>query len=182
MLPVQFGQVGPDLDRVIVVPHQRDRLKLRLFILAGLFQDTGQTIMQRYQSAHAEWLSFLLLCNPFFKLHRHPLEVVIGRIIGIGCSHRHSGSGERPFVRYPLYPAGAGGFWISTLERHAGVLAGIARARDQGTQLGRRRLEDTDSKKVAAIRSARKKGVGVRRIARDLGVGVGTVLRLTAEA
>jgi DNA invertase Pin-like site-specific DNA recombinase len=62
------------------------------------------------------------------------------------------------------------------------VLAGIARARDQGTQLGRRRLEDTDSKKVAAIRSARKKGVGIRRIARDLGVGVGTVLRLTAEA
>src|ERR1700733_8336134 len=62
------------------------------------------------------------------------------------------------------------------------VLAGIARARDQGTQLGRRRLEDTDAKKVAAIRSARKKGVGIRRIARDLGVGVGTVLRLTAEA
>jgi DNA invertase Pin-like site-specific DNA recombinase len=62
------------------------------------------------------------------------------------------------------------------------VLAGIARARDQGTQLGRRRLEDTDAKKVAAIRIARKKGVGVRRIARDLGVGVGTVLRLTAEA
>ncbi len=62
------------------------------------------------------------------------------------------------------------------------VLAGIARARDQGTPLGRRRLEDTDAKKVAAIRSARKKGVGIRRIARDLGVGVGTVLRLTAEA
>jgi hypothetical protein len=54
LLPVQLGQVGPDLDRVIVVP---DGLKLRLFILAGLFQDTGQTIMQRYQSAHAEWLS-----------------------------------------------------------------------------------------------------------------------------
>jgi DNA invertase Pin-like site-specific DNA recombinase len=62
------------------------------------------------------------------------------------------------------------------------VLAGIARARDQGTQLGRRRLEDTDAKKVAAIRSARRKGVGIRRIARDLGVGVGTVIRLTAEA
>jgi DNA invertase Pin-like site-specific DNA recombinase len=28
------------------------------------------------------------------------------------------------------------------------VLTGIARAREQGTQLGRRRLEDTDSKKV----------------------------------
>jgi hypothetical protein len=57
-----------------------------------------------------------------FKLHRHPLEVVIGRIIGIGRSHRHSGSGERPFVRYPLYPAGAGGLWITTLERHAAKL------------------------------------------------------------
>ena len=39
------------------------------------------------------------------------------------------------------------------------VLAGIARARDQGTQPGRRRLEDTDAKKVAAIRSARKRGL-----------------------
>jgi hypothetical protein len=30
------------------------------------------------------------------------------------------------------------------------LLVGIDRARDQGTQLGRRRLEDTDAKKVAA--------------------------------
>ena len=37
------------------------------------------------------------------------------------------------------------------------VLAGIAGAHDQGTQLGRRRLEDTDAKKVVAIRRARKK-------------------------
>jgi DNA invertase Pin-like site-specific DNA recombinase len=58
------------------------------------------------------------------------------------------------------------------------VLAGIARARDQGTPLGRRRLEDTDPKKVTAIRQARKKGDGIRRIARDLEVGVGTVLRV----
>jgi hypothetical protein len=72
LLPVQFGQVGPDLDRVIVVPPQRDGLKFGLFILAGLFQDTGQTIMQRYQPAHAEWFSFLLLRNPFFELHCHP--------------------------------------------------------------------------------------------------------------
>lgn len=138
LLPVQFGQVGPDLDRVIVVPRQRDGLKLRLFILAGLFQDTGQTIMQRYQSAHAEWLSFLLLCNPFFKLNRHPLEVVIGRIIGIGCSHRHSGSGERPFVRYPLYPARAGGFWITTLERHAAKLCYFCTLCQLGAFGGRR--------------------------------------------
>jgi hypothetical protein len=119
LLPVQFGQVGSDLNRVVVVPRQRDGLKFRLFILAGLFQDAGQSIMQRYQSAHAEWLSFLLILDPFFELHRHSLEVVIGRIIGIRRSHCHGGSGERSFVRYPLYAAGAGGFWITTLERHA---------------------------------------------------------------
>ena len=62
------------------------------------------------------------------------------------------------------------------------VLAGIARARDQGTQLGRRRLEDTDAKKVAAIKFAREKGAGIRRIARDLGVGVGTVMRVIGAA
>jgi DNA invertase Pin-like site-specific DNA recombinase len=60
------------------------------------------------------------------------------------------------------------------------VLAGLARARSQGVQLGRKPLETTDKKKVEAIRKARAKGIGVRRIARDFGVGVGTVLRLTA--
>jgi len=49
------------------------------------------------------------------------------------------------------------------------VLAALARARKQGTQLGRRRLEDTDAKTVAAIRRKRSKGTGIRRIARDLG-------------
>ena len=58
------------------------------------------------------------------------------------------------------------------------VLAGIARARDQGTKLGRRRLEETDATKVTAIRKARKDGMGIRHIARDLGVGVGTVIRV----
>jgi DNA invertase Pin-like site-specific DNA recombinase len=62
------------------------------------------------------------------------------------------------------------------------VLAGLARAREQGTQLGRRRLEDTDAKKVAAILSARASGAGIRRIAQELGVGVGTVLRVTGCA
>src|SRR6476619_271702 len=51
------------------------------------------------------------------------------------------------------------------------VMAGLARAKAEGTRLGRRRLEDTDAKKVAAIRRARLKGTGIRRIARDLGVG-----------
>ena len=60
------------------------------------------------------------------------------------------------------------------------VLAGLARSRSDGTTLGRRRIEETDEKKVQAIRKARAKGTGVRRIARDFGVGVGTVLRLTA--
>jgi len=118
LLPVQFGQVGPDLNRIIVVPRQRDGLKFRLFILASLFQDTSQAIVKRYQASHAKWFSFLLLRNPFLELHRHPLEVVIGRIICIGCSHRHGCGGERSFVRYPLYAAGAGGFRITTLERH----------------------------------------------------------------
>jgi hypothetical protein len=105
LLPVQFGQVSSDLDRVVVVPRQRDGLKLRLFILASLFENASQSIMERYQSAHAEWLSFFLLRNPFLELYRHPLEVVVGRIIRIGCSHRHGCGCERPFVRYPLYAA-----------------------------------------------------------------------------
>jgi DNA invertase Pin-like site-specific DNA recombinase len=62
------------------------------------------------------------------------------------------------------------------------VLAGLARAKEQGTKLGRKCLEDTDADKVASIRSARAAGVGIRRIARDLSVGVGTVLRVTGGA
>ena len=62
------------------------------------------------------------------------------------------------------------------------VLAGLARAREQGTKLGRRRLEDADAEKVKAIHDARASGVGIRRIARDLGVGVGTFLRITGAS
>ncbi len=65
---------------------------------------------------------------------------------------------------------------------HARIMAGLARAKSQGVQLGRRRIEDTDADKAAAIVAARAKGTGIRRIARDLGVGVGTVLRLVGEA
>jgi DNA invertase Pin-like site-specific DNA recombinase len=61
------------------------------------------------------------------------------------------------------------------------VLAGIARARSEGRALGRKRLEETDATKVAAIRTARAKGLGLRRIATDLHVGVGTVLRVLGE-
>jgi DNA invertase Pin-like site-specific DNA recombinase len=60
------------------------------------------------------------------------------------------------------------------------VVAGLARARAEGTKLGRRRIEETDGRKVTAIRAARERGAGIRRIARDLGVGVGTVLRVIA--
>jgi DNA invertase Pin-like site-specific DNA recombinase len=62
------------------------------------------------------------------------------------------------------------------------VLAGLARARDEGTRLGRRPIEETDGTKVKAVSDLRAKGVGVRRIARDVGLGVGTVLRLVAHA
>ena len=58
------------------------------------------------------------------------------------------------------------------------VLAGLARARSEGKRLGRKRLEDSDPKKVSAIRSLRRGGAGLRKIARELGVGVGTVIRL----
>src|SRR5690348_13222919 len=38
------------------------------------------------------------------------------------------------------------------------VMAGLARAREEGTALGRRRLEDSDPKKVSAIRKLRAEG------------------------
>src|SRR5664279_5314146 len=57
------------------------------------------------------------------------------------------------------------------------VMAGLARAREEGIKLGRRRIEDSDAKKASAIRTALGAKTGIRRIARDLGVGVGTVLR-----
>jgi DNA invertase Pin-like site-specific DNA recombinase len=61
------------------------------------------------------------------------------------------------------------------------VLAGLARAKEQGINLGRRRLEDCDAAKVTAIKSALSAKRGVRRIARDLKTGVGTVLRIRNE-
>src|SRR5258705_9743087 len=58
------------------------------------------------------------------------------------------------------------------------VMAGLARAREEGTKLGRRRIEEADAKKAAAIRASLAAKIGVRRIARDLAVGVGTVIRI----
>jgi hypothetical protein len=62
------------------------------------------------------------------------------------------------------------------------VMAGLSRAKADGIRLGRRRLEDSDADKVAAIVAARAEGTGIRRIARELGVGVGTMLRVTGGA
>lgn len=62
------------------------------------------------------------------------------------------------------------------------VMSGLARARDEGVQLGRKRIEETDAKKVAIIRTLLSKGQGVRRIASELHVGVGTVLRVRDNA
>ena len=61
------------------------------------------------------------------------------------------------------------------------VLAGLARAREQGVSLGRQRLEDSNAGRVAAIKRALAAKRGVRRIARDLETGVGTVLRIKNE-
>jgi len=51
------------------------------------------------------------------------------------------------------------------------VLAGLAR----------KCLEQTDARKIAAIRSLRAEGTGLRRISRELGVGVGTAIRVLGE-
>jgi DNA invertase Pin-like site-specific DNA recombinase len=62
------------------------------------------------------------------------------------------------------------------------VLAGLARAKQEGTHLGRKFTEDTEQgqRKVKAVLALRAKGVAIRKIAREVGLGVGTVLRLTA--
>jgi DNA invertase Pin-like site-specific DNA recombinase len=63
------------------------------------------------------------------------------------------------------------------------VMAGLARARQAGTHLGRKFTEDTKegSRKVKAALAMRSKGAGYRKIAREVGLGVGTVIRLTAS-
>jgi DNA invertase Pin-like site-specific DNA recombinase len=60
------------------------------------------------------------------------------------------------------------------------VRAGLARAKAEGTQLGRPRI---DEKTERAIRRAlaKKDRLGVRKIAASLGVGVGTVVRVRGE-
>jgi DNA invertase Pin-like site-specific DNA recombinase len=62
------------------------------------------------------------------------------------------------------------------------VLAGLARARQEGIHLGRKFTENTDDgkRKIKAVLAMRARGVGYRKIAREVGLGVGTVIRLTA--
>jgi DNA invertase Pin-like site-specific DNA recombinase len=58
------------------------------------------------------------------------------------------------------------------------VMAGLARARAEGKQLGRRTVEQSHARKVKAALVMRSKGLGIRRIAKEVGLGVGTVIRL----
>jgi DNA invertase Pin-like site-specific DNA recombinase len=58
------------------------------------------------------------------------------------------------------------------------VNAGLARARAQGTTLGRPRQDDP--KRLAAIRRLRRQKVGINKIARQLGIGVSSVQRLVS--
>jgi DNA invertase Pin-like site-specific DNA recombinase len=62
------------------------------------------------------------------------------------------------------------------------VMTGLARARAEGKQLGRRTVEQSKAKKVKQALALRSKGIGIRRIAREVGLGVGTVIRLVDQA
>ena len=61
------------------------------------------------------------------------------------------------------------------------VMAGLARARADGKQLGRRTVEQSLARKVKSALVLRAKGIGIRRIAREVGLGVGTVIRLVGK-
>jgi DNA invertase Pin-like site-specific DNA recombinase len=61
------------------------------------------------------------------------------------------------------------------------VMTGLARARAEGKQLGRRTVEQSHRTKVKAALKLRSRGVGIRRIAREVGLGVGTVIRLVGN-
>ena len=61
------------------------------------------------------------------------------------------------------------------------VMAGLKRARAEGTQLGRPATVGNDAAKVRAIRSDHKAGKSLREIAKAHGVGHSTVARLMAE-
>ena len=58
------------------------------------------------------------------------------------------------------------------------VMAGLARAKAQGTKLGRRRTDQKTERKIEIALSRGDRGI--RKIASDVGVGVGTVQRIKA--
>src|SRR6202048_2350667 len=58
------------------------------------------------------------------------------------------------------------------------VNAGLARAREKGVVLGRRRVEPAVEKR---IRQLRKKGYGILKIGRELGIGTSVVQRVVSE-
>ncbi len=60
------------------------------------------------------------------------------------------------------------------------VMAGLARAKAEGTRLGRPASIADDAAKVKTMRAARSAGKSIRAIAREYGVGVGTVSRPNA--
>ena len=62
---------------------------------------------------------------------------------------------------------------------HERVMVGLARARAEGTRLGRPAKVAGNAAKVRTIRAARAAGKSIRAIAREQGVGIGTVSRLT---
>jgi DNA invertase Pin-like site-specific DNA recombinase len=62
---------------------------------------------------------------------------------------------------------------------HERVMVGLARARAEGTQLGRPAKVAGNAAMVKALRAARGAGKSIRTIAREQGVGIGTVSRLT---
>ena len=70
---------------------------------------------------------------------------------------------------------------FAEFERRERVMAGLARARADGKQLGRRTVEQSHARKVKAALVLRTKGIGIRRIAREVGLGVGTVIRLVGK-
>jgi hypothetical protein len=61
------------------------------------------------------------------------------------------------------------------------VMTGLARARAEGKQLGRRTVEQSHGAKVKAALKLRSRGIGIRRIAREVGLGVGAVIRLVGN-
>jgi DNA invertase Pin-like site-specific DNA recombinase len=60
------------------------------------------------------------------------------------------------------------------------VMTGLARARSEGKQLGRRTVEQSNAAKMKALK-LRSRGLGIRRIASEVGLGVGTVIRLVGD-